>query len=92
MQVAPEPSTVEMLRDLVICMHLLMNDLVHKVRRLFREVDEDGNGKVFFFNGKVFVYLFYATAMLCLFFCNGKLLLLFFLQGGGVPQTCPAEK
>ena len=58
-------------------MHLLMNDLVHKVRRLFREVDEDGNGKVFFFNGKVFVYLFFATAMLCLFFCNGKLLLLY---------------
>ena len=54
-------------------MHLLMNDLVHKVRRLFREVDEDGNGKVFFFNGKVFVYLFFATASFCYyFFCNNK--------------------
>ena len=47
-------------------MHLLMNDLVHKVRRLFREVDEDGNGKVF-------VYLFFATASFCYyFFCNNK--------------------
>ena len=63
-------------------MHLLMNDLVHKVRRLFREVDEDGNGKVFFFNGKVFVYLFYATAMLCLFL-TASFCYYFFLQQQG---------
>ena len=63
-------------------MHLLMNDLVHKVRRLFREVDEDGNGKVFlltarflfiyFMQRQCFVY-FFATASFCYyFFCNNK--------------------
>ena len=59
-----------------------MNDLVHKVRRLFREVDEDGNGKVFlltarflfiyFMQRQCFVY-FFATASFCYyFFCNNK--------------------
>ena len=63
-------------------MHLLMNDLVHKVRRLFREVDEDGNGKVFFLTARfLFIYFmqrqcfvyFFATASFCYyFFCNNK--------------------